>query len=179
MIDGDGFRPNVGIVICNRASQVLWARRIRQNSWQFPQGGVDEGESAETAMYRELYEELGLKSADVELLSCSKSWLKYRLPKRLVRWEEKPLCLGQKQKWFLLRLTQEKQEHIEFDVQGHPEFDDWRWVSYWYPVRQVVAFKRDVYRHVLAEFAGPALFGPMPDRKVVSGGKSDKYRKKS
>ncbi|MCR5536239.1 MAG: RNA pyrophosphohydrolase [Succinivibrio sp.] len=179
MIDGDGFRPNVGIVICNRASQVLWARRIRQNSWQFPQGGVDEGESAETAMYRELYEELGLKSDDVELLACSKSWLKYRLPKRLVRWEEKPVCLGQKQKWFLLRLTADKQGHIEFNVQGHPEFDDWRWVSYWYPVRQVVAFKRDVYRHVLTEFAGPALFGPQLDRKGGAGHRSDLYRKKS
>lgn len=178
MIDGDGFRPNVGIVICNRASQVLWARRIRQNSWQFPQGGVDEGESSEAAMYRELYEELGLKNTDVQLLASSKSWLKYRLPKRLVRWEEKPVCLGQKQKWYLLRLTKENQEHIEFNVQGHPEFDDWRWVSYWYPVRQVVAFKRDVYRHVLTEFAGPALFEIGQDRKVFAG-KNDSYRKQS
>lgn len=160
MIDKDGFRPNVGIVICNRSGQVLWARRIRQNSWQFPQGGVDSGESPENAMYRELYEELGLTKNDVTLLACTKFWLKYRLPKRLVRWNEKPLCIGQKQKWYLLCLNKDKSEHIEFNRKGHPEFDDWRWVSYWYPVRQVVAFKRDVYRQVLSIFSQIALFGP-------------------
>lgn len=159
MIDSDGFRPNVGIVICNRKGQVLWARRIRQNSWQFPQGGVDLGENPEEAMYRELYEELGLKRSDVKLLASSKFWHKYRLPKRLVRWNEKPVCIGQKQKWFLLSIVSNMQDHIEFDRKGHPEFDDWRWVSYWYPVRQVVAFKRDVYRRILTEFSGMALFG--------------------
>lgn len=81
MIDKDGYRPNVGIVICNRKGQVLWARRIRQNSWQFPQGGVDYGETPEDAMYRELYEELGLQKSDVRLLASTRFWLKYRLPK--------------------------------------------------------------------------------------------------
>ena len=56
MIDFDGYRPNVGIVICNRKGQVLWAKRYGQNSWQFPQGGINDNESAEQAMYRELYE---------------------------------------------------------------------------------------------------------------------------
>ena len=159
MIDKDGYRPNVGIVICNRKGQVLWARRIRQNSWQFPQGGVDYGESPEDAMYRELYEELGLERNDVRLLASTKFWLKYRLPKRVVRWNETPVCVGQKQKWYLLTLSKDKSNHIEFARRGHPEFDDWRWVSYWYPVRQVVAFKRDVYRKVLTVFAQAALFG--------------------
>ena len=104
MIDGDGFRPNVGIVICNRDGQVLWAKRYGQHSWQFPQGGVDDGESPEQAMYRELYEEIGLKPEDVTILATSRNWLKYRLPKRLVRWDSSPVCIGQKQKWFLLQL---------------------------------------------------------------------------
>ena len=107
MIDKDGYRPNVGIVICNRKGQVLWARRIRQNSWQFPQGGVDYGETPEDAMYRELYEELGLEPNDVKLLASTKFWLKYRLPKRLIRWNEKPVCIGQKQKWYLLCLKKD------------------------------------------------------------------------
>ena len=160
MIDQEGYRLNVGIIIYNSAGQVLWARRVGQNTWQFPQGGVDSGESPENAMYRELYEELGLTKNDVKLLASTKFWLKYRLPKRLVRWNEKPLCIGQKQKWYLLCLNKDKSEHIEFNRKGHPEFDDWRWVSYWYPVRQVVAFKRDVYRQVLSFFSQVALFGP-------------------
>ena len=162
VIDKDGFRPNVGIVICNRKGQVLWARRIRQNSWQFPQGGVDPGETPTEAMYRELYEELGLRREDVRLLAVSRYWHRYRLPKRLIRWTEEPVCLGQKQKWFLLYVPNDSQMKIEFNRWGHPEFDYWLWVSYWYPVRQVVAFKRDVYRRILTEFAPAALFGKSP-----------------
>ncbi len=158
MIDSDGYRPNVGIVICNRKGQVLWARRLRQNSWQFPQGGVDLGESPVDAMYRELYEELGLERSDVTVLASSRHWYRYKLPKRLIRWDVDPVCFGQKQKWFLLRLNSESQSDIKFNSRGEPEFDDWRWVNYWYPVRQVVAFKRDVYRHVLTEFAHAAMF---------------------
>ncbi|MGN1394698.1 MAG: RNA pyrophosphohydrolase [Succinivibrionaceae bacterium] len=157
MIDSDGFRLNVGIVLCNSQGQVLWARRIGQNSWQFPQGGINIGETPESAMYRELEEELGLDVKDVELLSVSKSWFKYKLPKRLVRWDEKPICLGQKQKWFLLKLSKTQESKIVFNHTNIPEFDDWRWVSYWYPVRQVVSFKRDVYRRVLLEFSELAL----------------------
>ena len=153
MIDGDGFRPNVGIVICNRKGQVLWARRYGQHSWQFPQGGVDKGETPEQSMYRELYEEIGLRPEHVTLLAVTRHWLKYKLPKRLVRWDSNPVCIGQKQKWFLLRLETEHEPCIAFGCHGQPEFDDWRWVSYWYPVRQVVSFKREVYRRVLKEFA--------------------------
>ena len=157
VIDGDGFRPNVGIVICNRNGQVLWARRYGQHSWQFPQGGVDDGETPEQAMFRELYEEIGLKQDDVTILATSRNWLKYRLPTRLIRWESKPVCIGQKQKWFLLRLDASKEASIQFGCHGQPEFDDWRWVSYWYPVRQVVSFKREVYRRVMKEFATIAM----------------------
>ena len=158
MIYGDGFRPNVGIVICNQHGQVLWARRIGQNSWQFPQGGINAGESPIQAMYRELNEELGLVKSDVTVLQISKTWHKYQLPQRLVRWNERPVCLGQRQKWFLLRLCDHAEDKIKFNLSGVPEFDNWRWVSYWYPVRQVISFKRDVYRKILKEFSESALF---------------------
>nr|WP_154622507.1 RNA pyrophosphohydrolase [Providencia stuartii] len=152
VIDDDGYRPNVGIVICNRQGQVLWARRYGQHSWQFPQGGINPGESPEQAMYRELYEEVGLQRKDVRLLASTRNWLRYKLPKRLVRWDTKPVCIGQKQRWFLLQL-QCNEADINVQRSKSPEFDGWRWVSYWYPVRQVVSFKREVYRRVMKEFA--------------------------
>ncbi|AYA63129.1 MULTISPECIES: RNA pyrophosphohydrolase [unclassified Alteromonas] len=156
MIDADGFRANVGIVICNKMGQVFWARRYGQHSWQFPQGGIDEGETAEQAMYRELHEEVGLTQKDVTVLGVTRNWLRYKLPKRLIRQGSSPVCIGQKQKWFLLQLDcQEKDVNVL--KSGHPEFDDWRWVSYWYPIRNVVSFKRDVYRKVMKEFAGVAM----------------------
>ena len=156
VIDAEGFRPNVGIVICNHKGQVFWARRFGQHSWQYPQGGVDEGETAEETMYRELEEEVGLKPEDVEILAVTKNWLRYRLPKRLIRRESTPVCIGQKQKWFLLRLRC-KESDVDLLKTSHPEFDDWRWVSYWYPIRNVVSFKRDVYRRVMKEFAAVVM----------------------
>ena len=153
LIDQEGYRLNVGIVICNSSGQVLWARRVGQNTWEFPQGGLDNSESAEQAMYRELYEELGLKPGDVRLIAQSKYWLKYKLPRRLIRKDLLPLCVGQKQKWFLLKIEDNREANISFDKYQHAEFDGWRWVSYWYPVRQVISFKKDVYRRVLKEFS--------------------------
>ncbi|PMG43144.1 RNA pyrophosphohydrolase [Shewanella sp. 10N.286.52.B9] len=166
MIDSDGFRANVGIIICNKYGQVMWARRFGQHSWQFPQGGVDDGETPEQAMYRELYEEVGLKPENVQILTSTRSWLRYRLPKRLIRQESKPVCIGQKQKWYLLQLK-DSDDTINLNSCGHPEFDDWRWVNYWYPVRQVVSFKRDVYRKVMKEFSSITLAfqGREPSRK--------------
>ena len=157
MIDFDGYRPNVGIVICNRKGQVLWAKRYGQNSWQFPQGGINDNESAEQAMYRELYEEVGLQPKDVKVLYASKHWLRYKLPKRLLRYDSKPMCIGQKQRWFLLQLVGDE-KNINMNTTKSPEFDGWRWVSFWYPVRQVVSFKKDVYRKAMKEFA-QAIFG--------------------
>jgi len=139
VIDFDGYRPNVGIVICNRKGQVLWAKRYGQNSWQFPQGGINDNESAEQAMYRELYEEVGLQPKDVKVLYASKHWLRYKLPKRLLRYDSKPVCIGQKQRWFLLQLVGDE-KNINMNTTKSPEFDGWRWVSFWYPVRQVVSF---------------------------------------
>ena len=104
VIDSDGFRPNVGIILANDVGQVLWARRINQDAWQFPQGGINPHESPEEALYRELNEEVGLEQPDVQILACTRGWLRYRLPQRLVRSNSQPLCIGQKQKWFLLLL---------------------------------------------------------------------------
>ncbi len=164
MIDAEGYRANVGIVIINDRGQVFWARRFGQHSWQYPQGGVDNGENAEQTLYRELEEEVGLKPEHVEIVASTKHWLKYKLPKRLIRHDSKPVCIGQKQKWFLLRLIA-PESAINLQASNHPEFDDWRWVSYWYPVRQVVSFKRDVYRKVMKEFASHALPSQRHDRR--------------
>lgn len=170
MIDNDGYRPNVGIIICNKQGQVLWARRYGQHSWQFPQGGINQDESAEQAMYRELFEEVGLRKKDVKILATTRNWLRYKLPKRLVRWDIKPVCIGQKQKWFLLQLDV-CDDVIDMRRTQIPEFDDWRWVTYWYPVRQVVSFKRDVYRRVMKEFANIVfnLSEPLNKRPVITG----------
>jgi putative (di)nucleoside polyphosphate hydrolase len=152
VIDSDGFRPNVGIILTNDHGQVLWARRIGQDAWQFPQGGIKHEETIEDALYRELQEEVGLKAHDVEVLACTRGWLRYRLPKRMVRYNSQPVCIGQKQKWFLLRMVSDDAS-VNLGYSGNPEFDGWRWVSYWYPLDQVVAFKREVYRKALKELA--------------------------
>ncbi len=159
MVDQDGFRPNVGMVIVNRNSQVLWARRIRQNSWQFPQGGIKEDETEEEAMYRELYEEMGLNDKDLYIMQTSQRHYRYRVPKRMQVSRTNSEYLGQKQRWFLLALNDEETEdlNVRFNWCKRPEFDGWRWVSYWYPIRNVVPFKRDVYRKILTEFAPAAL----------------------
>ena len=155
MIDADGFRPNVGIMLTNRFGQLLWARRVGgQDAWQFPQGGIKHNEDIETALYRELQEEVGLTQQDVRVLECTKGWLRYHLPSRFVRQQE-PVCIGQKQKWFLLELLSDETK-INLNAGSPAEFDSWRWVSYWYPLNQVVTFKREVYRRALKELA-PSL----------------------
>ncbi len=151
MIDEDGFRQNVGIILVNKHKEFFWGKRIGQDAWQFPQGGVNADETAEQALFRELEEEVGLKEKDVKVIACTADWLKYLLPKRLVRVDSSPLCIGQKQKWFLLSLESDESQ-IKLDECVKPEFDDWRWVSYWFPLHQVVAFKREVYRQALLEF---------------------------
>jgi putative (di)nucleoside polyphosphate hydrolase len=153
VIDRQGFRLNVGIVLVNEAQQVLWARRIGQHdAWQFPQGGIHEQEELPEALYRELAEELGLTQTDVDIIAETKNWVSYYLPKRYRRYDSKPLCIGQKQKWYLLRLVG-SEDCIELDKSAQPEFDRWQWVDFWYPIQHVIAFKRDVYQKVLREFA--------------------------
>ncbi len=154
LIDQDGYRPNVGIILANGAGRVFWARRIGQDAWQFPQGGIQSGESHEDALYRELMEETGLPKDAVDLVACTRGWLRYRLPRRLLR-QNRSDFVGQKQKWYLLKMLADD-DTVQVDAGQDPEFDGWRWVSYWYPLGQVVAFKRDVYRRAMKELA-PAL----------------------
>lgn len=150
MIDSDGYRANVGIILSNQHGQLLWARRMGQDAWQFPQGGVNPEETAEQAMYRELWEEIGLNNDDVEIIGSTSSWLRYKLPKRMVRRHSQPVCIGQKQKWFLLRLATEESS-VNLQATDSPEFEGWKWVDYWYPVDQVVYFKKRVYRCALQQ----------------------------
>jgi len=150
VVDVEGFRPNVGIVLANAAGQVLWAKRIGMDAWQFPQGGINAGETADQALYRELREELGLEPGDVERLGVTRDWLRYTLPRRYVRKGQVPLCIGQKQKWYALRLLA-PESAVRFDAGERPEFDRWRWVDYWHPLKEVVAFKRTVYEVALHE----------------------------
>jgi len=151
VVDADGFRPNVGIVLVNEHDRVLWARRIGgHDAWQFPQGGIHPEETPEDALFRELNEEVGLAADQVQILGRTKGWLRYRLPARLRRHNSTPGFLGQKQQWFLLRMLA-PDEAVRFDASSDPEFDHWRWVSYWYPLLEVVDFKREVYRRALRE----------------------------
>lgn len=152
MIDKSGYRYGVGIILVNDRRQVFFAKRIGMVAWQFPQGGMQETETPEQAMFRELKEEIGLNPEDVQVLASTKRWLRYKLPSRLVRHFAKPLCIGQKQKWFLLKLANQDAK-IDLASNNDPEFDSWAWISYWSPLRQVVAFKRRVYMMALKEFA--------------------------
>lgn len=162
MIDPDGFRPNVGIILSNGNGHLLWARRIGQDAWQFPQGGMRSDETPAEAMYRELQEEVGLQADQVELIGATRGWLRYRLPSRFIRRSSRPLCVGQKQVWFLLRMLCSDRD-VCLDQSAKPEFDQWCWVDYWHPLQEVVAFKRNVYRKALNELA-PLLFpGGVPE----------------
>lgn len=156
LIDSEGYRANVGIILCNDAGKLLLAGRAGSKGWQFPQGGMLLDESPDEAMYRELREEVGLEPGDVEILSETADWLRYRLPKKYLRRGSKPLCIGQKQRWFLLRMRVDE-SRLRFDCCDTPEFDRWRWVDFWRPVNEVIYFKRRVYAQALHEL-GPALY---------------------
>lgn len=158
MIDEEGYRANVGIILCNCDGKVFWGKRLGQDSWQFPQGGIDSGETPTEAMFRELYEEVGLRREQVEVIGQTRGWLRYRIPHYMIRRRTMPLCIGQKQRWFLLRLLCNDRA-VNLQASGNPEFDRWEWVDYWQPARQVVFFKRKVYHRALRELA-PLLTRP-------------------
>ncbi|MEM9244078.1 MAG: RNA pyrophosphohydrolase [Pseudomonadota bacterium] len=157
MIDSSGFRAGVGAILVNKNRELFWAKRTRQkNAWQFPQGGLMEGESPVEALYRELYEEIGLLPEDIRILAESKQWLSYRLPKNLLRRHSLPLVTGQNLLFYLLELVSDE-DHVCFDRTNTPEFTSFRWVNYWHPLKEVIAFKRHVYHKALNEFS-PILF---------------------
>lgn len=178
MIDEQGYRANVGMIILNQDNKVFLGKRIGQKSWQFPQGGVDaDDQSLTEAMYRELWEETGLTAADVELVSQTVDWLCYDLPRRYRRRNTKPLCIGQKQKWFLLRLKGSDKK-INFTRGEKAEFDAFRWVNYWYPIRKVIYFKRQVYQNALNELASAADVCSRRRLSPYTYKKTKKHRKK-
>ena len=96
MIDRDGYRPNVAIVLCNAKNEVFWGKRIKEHAWQFPQGGIKMGESPEDAMFRELEEETGLRREHVRILGRTKSWLHYSVPTHWVKREWRGTYKGAK-----------------------------------------------------------------------------------
>ena len=152
MLDKNGYRPNVGIILVNRRNEVFWGKRIREHSWQFPQGGIKRGETPEQAMFRELEEEVGLRPEHVKIIGRTRNWLRYDVPDRWVRREWRGHYRGQKQIWFLLRMLGQDC-HVSLRASTHPEFDAWRWNEYWVPLESVIEFKRDVYQMALTELA--------------------------
>ena len=150
MIDNEGYRPNVGIIICNNEKKVLWAKRVNEDAWQFPQGGINEGESPKEAMYRELMEEVGLSPEHVEIIARTKDWLRYDVPKNWIRRDWRDSYKGQKQIWFLLRLVGDD-SNVFLESTSKPEFDAWKWDDFWSPLDQIIDFKRDVYEQALNE----------------------------
>lgn len=163
MIDAEGYRANVAIVLSNSRGQLFWAKRIGMDAWQFPQGGIRRNESTQKAMYRELKEETGLLPEHVQIIGCTQDWLRYQLPNRFIRRHSSPVCIGQKQIWYLLKLVADESE-VRLDACKKPEFDHWRWVDFWHPVQEVVDFKRKVYESALQELLSLAF----PDAKTKS-----------
>lgn len=152
MLDREGYRPNVGIILVNTRNEVFWGKRIREHSWQFPQGGIKQGETPEQAMYRELQEEIGLRPEHVKIIGRTRDWLRYDVPKHWVKREWRNTYRGQKQIWYLLRLVGHD-TNICLRSNPHPEFDAWRWSDYWVPLEAVIEFKRGVYQLALTELS--------------------------
>jgi len=149
MIDQDGYRANVGIMLSNDEGELLWARRYGRDGWQFPQGGIKKDESPRQALFRELKEEVGLEPDEVEILNSTDKWLRYDLPLKLQRPSSYPICVGQKQIWFLLKLVC-SEDGIKLDCSDNPEFDTWCWIKPHLAAEQVIEFKQDVYRSALS-----------------------------
>ena len=159
------YRPCVGVVLFNREGLVWAGRRMKEGNteysghpklWQFPQGGIDEGEEPEPAALRELYEETGVSS--VSLLARSHGWLTYDLPREMLGVGLKGRFRGQRQLWFAYRFEGEESEiRILPPPDGHkPEFDAWEWVRLEEMPERIVPFKRPVYEALVAEFGGLA-----------------------
>jgi putative (di)nucleoside polyphosphate hydrolase len=152
MLDREGFRPNVGIILLNANNEVWWGKRVREHSWQFPQGGIKYGETPEQAMYRELEEEIGLRQEHVKIVGRTRDWLRYEVPDHFIKREVRGHYRGQKQIWFLLRMVA-RDNDVNLRLTDHPEFDAWRWHDYWVPLDVVIEFKRDVYQRALQELS--------------------------
>ena len=143
------YRSNVAIIIVNQFGKVLWCQRKEHDGWQFPQGGVDKGETPREAVLRETREEVGLDSNDINIVYECEKWLKYEVPKaKRRRYFKKNIFKGQKQKWFLAKLLSDDKK-INLRVNMPVEFDKWVWANYWYPLHSVIAFKKEIYKKAL------------------------------
>ena len=149
-----GFRANVAAAVVDGRGHILLARRTDGGGWQLPQGGMQQGENPEEAMFRELQEELGLVPSGTEVLAATAGWHRYQIPLsvRKLRGKMAEGFHGQAQRWFLLRLAA-NEDAICLNAEVCPEFDSWRWVTYWYPVNCVVEFKREAYRQGLTDLS--------------------------
>ena len=166
MLDREGFRPNVGIILLNAHNEVWWGKRVREHSWQFPQGGIKYGETPEQAMFRELEEEIGLRAEHVKIIGRTRDWLRYEVPDRFIKRDIRGHYRGQKQIWFLLRMVGRDCD-VNLRLTSHPEFDAWRWHDYWVPLDVVIEFKRDVYQRALQELSR-YLSRPMAEQARAS-----------
>ena len=161
MLDREGYRPNVGIILVNQRNEVFWGKRIREHAWQFPQGGIKYGESPVQAMFRELHEEVGLRPEHVRILGRTRDWLRYEVPDTFIRRESRGHYKGQKQIWFLLRMVG-RDTDVQLRATHHPEFDAWRWSNYWVSLDSVIEFKRGVYTQALNELSTIIFRRPEP-----------------
>ena len=174
MLDREGFRPNVGIILLNQRNQVFWGKRIRTHSWQFPQGGIDRGETPEQAMFRELHEEVGLRPDHVRIVARTRDWLRYEVPERYIRRDARGYYRGQKQIWYLLQLMGNDWD-LNLRATNHPEFDAWRWNDYWVPLDVVVEFKRGVYELALTELSRFVPRNEQRNRYLRSGARQREH----
>ena len=147
----DNYRSCVGMMILNDDNKILVGRRLDHPSgfWQMPQGGIDDHEKPEEAVWREMMEEIGTNNA--KLIKSTNQWYKYEIPKETLKtlpWGN--IYVGQSQKWFVFRFTG---KDIEINVKTeNPEFSDWKWSDHNLLTDNAVPFKRDLYRKILEEF---------------------------
>ena len=145
------YRKNVGMILINAKGDIFAGKRLDNNTsaWQMPQGGIDEGETAETAAFRELAEETGIHRSKVRLLGSTAGWLSYDIPVDLITKLWNGQYRGQKQKWFAFEFLG-KDADINI-VTEEPEFSEWAWKSKDDLLSSIVPFKVEVYQKVFLE----------------------------